>query len=228
MERIRSKMQGNFAYSKTEPICAEKINDLSIDLLATCKGMIASQYFMYLIAPSLADSQLQGAIQRYVQFMILKAKYPKHMLVTTIEIEMIWQAHLLHPTKYIEFCAKTLNSAPIDHPFVEHVQKHVFVNALEQTCSLWNKLYKSSYLAQGWKEMVLPSELDTFRHRSMLCFKDNVPESFRYYEISPNADAKYDLSNVVTAIQLRISQPTEVQHAIKYVFLFILNIIVSH
>ena len=54
-------------------------------------------------------------ITRYYRFMQLKATNPAHvLLIPTMDIEMIWQTHLLRPQMYEQDCLRLFHRV-IDH-----------------------------------------------------------------------------------------------------------------
>lgn len=95
------------------------------------------------------ESFVLAAMTRYMKFMKLKAKYPQFVLIPTIDIEMVWQSHLIRPLKYQKFCAKLLG-APGKY-FMHELVLHDYVqfghkeNWLKKTIILWNEEYHEQY-----------------------------------------------------------------------------------
>jgi hypothetical protein len=85
------------------------------------------------------------AMRRYDMFMKLKVKYPLTFLVPTLDIEMVWQSHLLRPVKYKEDCLKNYRTF-IDHAFLANEAQQAFLDrGLEETAELWKKEYNEEY-----------------------------------------------------------------------------------
>jgi len=50
-----------------------------------------------------SDEMTLAMLTRFEMFMYLKRKYPKQLLVPTMDIEFVWQCLLLKPSKYLDY-----------------------------------------------------------------------------------------------------------------------------
>ncbi|CAF3913285.1 unnamed protein product [Rotaria sordida] len=68
---------------------------------------------------------LKQMIQRYYRFMQLKAYHsPNLFLIPTLDIEIVWQTHLLRPEIYDNDCLRLFHRV-IDHSFIiNHIQQY--------------------------------------------------------------------------------------------------------
>lgn len=96
---------------------------------------------------SFVPSSVSGAMARYHQFMQLKVKYPKMMLVPTVDIEMIWMSHLIRPKKYKQYCLKNLKAAAVIPHFLYAGDDYVAMKegAFKSTAALWKQEYNQPY-----------------------------------------------------------------------------------
>jgi hypothetical protein len=46
------------------------------------------------------DQLAPKMIERYHKFLQLKVKYPELLLIPTLDIELVWQSHLIRPSVY--------------------------------------------------------------------------------------------------------------------------------
>jgi uncharacterized protein DUF1399 len=88
---------------------------------------------------------LQQMIQRYYRFMQLKILYPKNLLIPTIDIEIIWQTHLIRPLTYRDDCLRLFHKI-IDHSLIlDHFQQSFKEEAFSDTCYLYQKHFHEEY-----------------------------------------------------------------------------------
>jgi hypothetical protein len=88
---------------------------------------------------------LKQMIRRYYRFMQLKVFYPKKFLVPTIDIEIIWQTHLLRPGIYRDDCLRLFNKI-IDHSLLlNDIQQYFKEQAFRNTSHLYEKHFHEEY-----------------------------------------------------------------------------------
>ena len=106
------------------------------------------------------ENVLATAIDRYEKFMHLKkqqllqqqkdANYKIKPLMPTIDIELVWQAHLSSPENYQRYCRGLCNGL-IDHHSNEFTINNTISSipqlrkTFARTCLLWAKTHKTEY-----------------------------------------------------------------------------------
>ncbi|CAF5111783.1 unnamed protein product, partial [Rotaria sp. Silwood1] len=143
---------------------------------------------------------LQQMIRRYYRFMILKSLYPKIYLVPTIDIEIVWQTHLLRPGIYRDDCHQLFNKI-IDHSLLlNQIQQSFFHTSYlyekhfdEEYCSL--PLYKnakttsSKYIHPYFNKIQYLTETYSYWDKTLFQFSKYSPDdyenpfSFRRHDI---------------------------------------------
>ncbi|CAF2738746.1 unnamed protein product [Rotaria sp. Silwood2] len=85
-------------------------------------------------------------ITRYYRFMQLKAYHPANiLLIPTIDIEIVWQTHLLRPEIYQADC-RHLFRRVIDHSLlINDIQQHIKEQAFQDTCQLYEQRFGEQY-----------------------------------------------------------------------------------
>lgn len=85
-------------------------------------------------------------ITRYYRFMLLKASFPNNiLLVPTLDIEIIWQTHLLRPEKYRSDCLRLFHRI-IDHSlFLDEIGYSLKNQAFVDTCQLYHERFGEPY-----------------------------------------------------------------------------------
>ena len=85
-------------------------------------------------------------ITRYFRFMQLKAANPANvLLVPTMDIEMIWQTHLLRPHIYQQDCLRLFHRV-IDHSLLtEEIEQFLKEQAFRDTCQLYEERFGEPY-----------------------------------------------------------------------------------
>lgn len=82
---------------------------------------------------------------RYYRFLQLKSSYPNILLIPTLDIEMIWQTHLLRPAMYREDCLRLFHRV-IDHSLMlDEVEQHLKEQAFIDTCQLYEERFHEQY-----------------------------------------------------------------------------------
>lgn len=146
----------------------------SIDLRGTCETILGTMTSMYMMLPLFKNDPalVQGCMQRYVQFVKLQAKHANKLLVPTIEIAMIWQAHMLQPVKYHQFCKDQLQVllAPV-YLQVERPSLDTFLSALQETCQLWQDAYGTMYLG-SISQMPTNDSIFNIQYRYSMCLQE--------------------------------------------------------
>jgi len=85
-------------------------------------------------------------ITRYYRFMQLKASSPNNiLLIPTLDIEMIWQTHLLRPEMYRQDCMRLFHRV-IDHSLLTNdIEQFLKEQAFIDTCKLYEERYGEEY-----------------------------------------------------------------------------------
>ena len=85
-------------------------------------------------------------ITRYFRFMQLKASMPANvLLVPTLDIEMVWQTHLLRPLLYREDCQRLFHRV-IDHSLLmESIEQFLKEQAFVDTSKLYEERFGDEY-----------------------------------------------------------------------------------
>ncbi|CAF1505940.1 unnamed protein product [Adineta steineri] len=89
---------------------------------------------------------LKQMITRYYRFMRLKASHPINiLLIPTMDIEIVWQTHLLRPEMYQADCLRLFRRV-IDHSLlIIDIQQMLKDQAFQDTCQLYEKTYGEHY-----------------------------------------------------------------------------------
>ena len=89
---------------------------------------------------------IRQMITRYYRFMQLKASCPKHiLLIPTLDIEMVWQTHLLRPEMYREDCMRLFHQV-IDHSLLtSEIEQFLKEQAFIDTCKLYEERFGEQY-----------------------------------------------------------------------------------
>ena len=91
-------------------------------------------------------SIIRQMITRYYRFMQLKASFPDNiLLIPTMDIEIIWQTHLLRPEKYRSDCLRLFHRI-IDHSlFLDEIGYSLKNQAFLDTCQLYRERFGEQY-----------------------------------------------------------------------------------
>jgi hypothetical protein len=97
------------------------------------------------------EGQLEASLQRYEKFLHLAGMYPEERLVPTVDIDMLWHLHMLHPKAYAEDCQRMFGRI-LDHDGdvgtdAEAVAGHR--RLLSTTEQLWRKAYGEEFADHG-------------------------------------------------------------------------------
>jgi hypothetical protein len=124
---------------------------------------------------------LKQMITRYYRFMQLKAFHPPNvLLIPTLDIEIVWQTHLLRPEMYQTDCLRLFRRV-IDHSLLlSDVQNFSKEHAFQDTCQLYKQRFGEQYCPH-----LLP--LDT----------EETVLSYRQYltELNSDINMNYSYSN---------------------------------
>ncbi len=84
-------------------------------------------------------------ITRYYRFMQLKASHPNILLIPTLDIEIIWQTHLLRPEMYREDCMRLFHRI-FDHSLLTNdIEQFLKEQAFIDTCKLYEERFGEEY-----------------------------------------------------------------------------------
>jgi hypothetical protein len=147
--------------------------NLSVDIKTTAIELIsllkkASSFQQQWHQPAI----LKQMIQRYYRFMQLKSSQPSNaFLISTLDIEIIWQTHLLRPEMYQKDCLRLFHRV-IDHSLIiNEVEQHYIEQAFIDTCQLYEERF-------GEKYCQLRSDCPTRRYGSYF----NPRTSYSYWD----------------------------------------------
>ncbi len=89
---------------------------------------------------------IKQMITRYYRFMQLKASCPNNiLLIPTLDIEIIWQTHLLRPEMYREDCIRLFHRI-IDHSLLTNdIEQFLKEQAFIDTCKLYEERFGEQY-----------------------------------------------------------------------------------
>ncbi|CAF1181428.1 unnamed protein product [Rotaria magnacalcarata] len=133
---------------RQHPNESEKISiELSVDVDRTARELIsllekASQFQ----AEWRQSCIIKQMITRYYRFMQLKATCPNNiLLIPTLDIETIWQTHLLRPQMYREDCIRLFHRV-IDHSLLAtEIEQFLKEQAFIDTCKLYEERFGEQY-----------------------------------------------------------------------------------
>jgi hypothetical protein len=125
-------------------------------------------------------------IQRYYRFMQLKASNPSNiLLIPTLDIEMIWQTHLLRPEMYRNDCLRLFRRI-IDHSLImkNEIEQFFKEQAFLDTCQLYADKFGEKYcLKKEEKEVASKSSDDrtdiySYWDKTHFEFSSNPPNDY--------------------------------------------------
>lgn len=126
---------------------SHRIIKLSVDVDKTAHELVrllekASQFQDQWRQPGVIAQMMA----RYYRFMQLKASCSDNtLLVPTLDIEMIWQTHLLRPEMYRADCLRLFHRV-IDHSLLtDDIEQHFKEQAFVDTCRLYEERYGEQY-----------------------------------------------------------------------------------
>ncbi|CAF1191693.1 unnamed protein product [Adineta steineri] len=113
-------------------------------------------------------------ITRYYRFMRLKASHPTNiLLIPTMDIEIVWQTHLLRPEMYQADCLRLFRRV-IDHSLlITDIQKMLKDQAFQDTCQLYEKTYGEQYCSLPANDDKQESASNMFRFSSNMNRRSN-------------------------------------------------------
>jgi hypothetical protein len=77
--------------------------------------------------------------------MELKLSHPNLLLIPTLDIEIVWQTHLLRPIMYQEDCLRLFHQV-IDHPLlINDIEQFLKEQAFVDTCKLYEERFHEQY-----------------------------------------------------------------------------------
>lgn len=103
-------------------------------------------------------ADIQAAFERYEKFLRLQLKHPRVFLIPTLEIELVWQSHMIRPSVYEKDFSHVFGSKILDHSLIgggyEYHYKHA---ALVETARLWRQEYHEEYIDLPEEPIFRPS-----------------------------------------------------------------------
>jgi hypothetical protein len=124
-----------------------RIIELSVDIKQTAREMISLLEKASKFQTEWRQSNIiKQMITRYYRFMQLKATCPKNiLLIPTLDIEIIWQTHLLRPLMYRNDCMRLFHET-IDHSLLTNdIEQFLKEQAFIDTCKLYEERFGEQY-----------------------------------------------------------------------------------
>ena len=132
--------------------------ELSVDVDKTARELISLLEKASKFQAEWRQSEIiKQMITRYYRFMQLKASCPNNiLLIPTLDIEIIWQTHLLRPSMYRDDCMRLFHRI-IDHSlltndFEQFLKEQAFVD----TCKLYEERFGEEYCPLPQTKKTLP------------------------------------------------------------------------
>jgi len=122
----------------------EKISSIKYDVIIN-EALQQFSFYYQVSLPYYEDSLfLKKSVKRYKMFLELKKSCcPDESIVPCFDIELIWQAHRLHPIDYAKDCQKIPDSPKI-FPTTQEFQI-----SFEKTGKLWKEMFRMEYERSG-------------------------------------------------------------------------------
>ncbi|CAF2745557.1 unnamed protein product [Rotaria sp. Silwood2] len=122
---------------------------------------------------------IRQMIMRYYRFMQLKASFPADIfLVPTLDIEIVWQTHLLRPNMYQKDCLRLFHRV-IEHSLlINDIEQYLKEQAFLETCQLYEERFDEQYCP-----LLIDKEKrkDTLKyHRSL--FRSCLAPNYSYWD----------------------------------------------
>jgi hypothetical protein len=136
---------------------------------------------------------IKQMITRYYRFMQLKASCPKNiLLIPTLDIEIIWQTHLLRPIIYREDCMRLFHQI-IEHSLITNdIEQFLKEQAFIDTCKLYEERFGEQYCPLPQTKEPTPK----YEHRVFSSLKCLIPiYSYwdeTHYKFSMESSKNYD------------------------------------
>ena len=95
---------------------------------------------------TLSEDEISTSIDRYCKFLRLARDHPSVLLVPTLDIDLVWHAHMLHPAAYAHDCLAIVGRVfhHDDGDGMGAAEK--LSQGLQKTAALWLAKYKEPYL----------------------------------------------------------------------------------
>ncbi len=183
--QIHHKKCKNIIYSSFEILLFHRTIKLSVDIDKTAPQLIS----LLRKASTFQEQWQQSAIlkqmiQRYYRFMQLKASNPPNiLLIPTLDIEMVWQTHLLRPEMYQNDCLRLFHRI-IDHSLIMKNDMEQFFKeqAFFDTCRLYQQKFGEKYCFNEEKTEVASNS--SSNHTDIYSYWDKT--HFKFSSDSPN------------------------------------------
>ena len=169
---------------------------MSVDIDRTARGLIS-----LLEKASIFQEQWQQPVvfkqmaQRYYRFMELKSSYPPDiLLIPTLDIEMIWQTHLLRPEVYKNDCLR-LFGLVIDHSLIlNNIDRTFKKEAFFDTCQLYQERFGDQYCSLPVENKVASNCSHSLRESSSYNYNEWIHFYWdeTYFEFSSNSPIDYE------------------------------------
>ncbi len=124
--------------------------------------------------------------------MELKVSYPNLLLIPTLDIEIIWQTHLLRPNIYREDCLRLFRQV-IDHSLLlNDIEQFLKEQAFIDTCKLYEERFYQQYCPLPTTENETPDP--KYQHPIFGSFTCIIPvysywdKTYSIFSIEPTAD----------------------------------------
>ena len=123
---------------------------LSYDIASAVKRQ-APFYYQVSLPHYKTDKQfLDDAVVRYLKFLKLKQANPKLFIVPTLDIDLMWHTHQVHPLSYVIDCKVILGSIlPHDDDVDDRSSDSKLTKSYEETKKLWKSMFEEEYAKPG-------------------------------------------------------------------------------
>jgi len=181
----------NIIYSSFESLLFYRTIKLSVNLDKTVPELISllekASPFQEQWQQSVVFKQI---IQRYYRFMQLKSSNPPDiLLIPTLDIEMIWQTHLLRPEIYKNDCLRLFGRV-IDHSLIiNNINQSFKEEAFIDTCQLYQKRFGEKYCSLPEKDEIASNDqCESLNHSEWVYFYWDKT----HFEFSSNSPNDYE------------------------------------
>ena len=157
-----------------------RIVQFSVDLDRTAPALISllekTSHFQHEWQQSSIFKQI---VQRYYRFLQLKASTPSNiLLIPTLDIEIIWQTHLLRPEIYRKDCLRLFHRI-IDHSLlINHINSTFKQEAFLDTCHLYQQRFGQIYCTLPSIDDGTSQSLYSYWDQTLFEFSMNPPDDY--------------------------------------------------
>ncbi|CAF0941090.1 unnamed protein product [Rotaria sordida] len=135
-------------------------------------------------------------ITRYYRFMQLKASHPPNLLlIPTLDIELVWQTHLLRPKMYKVDCLRLFGRVIDRSLLMTEVEQFFKEQALRDTCQLYEQHFGEQYCplppTDGKQGFISNISFQNYMRKSMGIYRYSYWDD-TYFEFSSQSPKDYE------------------------------------